>query len=42
MIECPGRVYLIDASLYAPADRKYRDMFRLDGILDSFRCSTPA
>lgn len=38
MVECSDRVFLIDASLYAPGDEKFGYMYRLDMILDTFRC----
>lgn len=40
MVECPERVFLIDAWIYAPVDEKYEEMYRLDLILDTFRCPT--
>lgn len=40
MVECPERVFLLDAWVYAPADEKYEHMYRLDLVLDTFRCPT--
>ena len=42
MVQCPERVFLLDASLYAPADDKFEEMYRLEMILDTFRCTTVA
>ncbi|MFW6201291.1 MAG: DUF4837 family protein [Gemmatimonadota bacterium] len=40
MVECPQRVFLVDAWVYAPADEKYEHVYRLDAVLDSFECPT--
>lgn len=40
LVECPGRIYLIDAWLYAPGVPKYEYMFQLNTIIDSFECAT--
>jgi len=34
----PGRLYLLDAWLYAPGKEKYEYMIQLENIVDSFRC----
>jgi len=39
LIECPDRIYLIDAWLYAPGTNKYEYMYQLNAILDSFECT---
>lgn len=38
MVECPERVFLVDAWVYAPADEKYGHLYHLDRIVDTFRC----
>jgi hypothetical protein len=38
LIECPDRVFLLDAWLYAPRFPKYEYMYQLNTILDSFQC----
>lgn len=40
MVACPERMFLLDAWVYAPADEKYEELYRLDTILDTFRCPT--
>lgn len=39
LVECPDRLFLLDAWLYAPGVAKYEYMFQLNTILDSFRCA---
>lgn len=41
VVVCPeqDRMYLVDASLYAPGKRKYEYMLQLETILDSFACA---
>lgn len=38
LVECPDRLYLVDAWLYAPGRSKYPYMIQLETLLDSFRC----
>lgn len=38
LVDCPDRVFLVDAWLYAPGVPKYEYMYQLKTILDSFRC----
>lgn len=40
-VKCPGqgRLYLVDAWLYAPGQDKYQYMIQLETILNSFRCT---
>lgn len=40
IVECPERVFLIDAWLYAPGQEKYEYMSQFDIILDTFQCPT--
>jgi hypothetical protein len=39
LVECPDRIYLIDAWLYAPASEKYELIAQLELILSTFRCA---
>ena len=41
-VHCPeqGRLYLIDAWLYAPGRDKFEYLFQLETVLDSFRCAS--
>lgn len=39
LVECPERVFLVDAWLYAPASEKYELMFQINRILNTFHCS---
>jgi len=39
LIECPERVFLVDAWLYAPGTNKYEYMYQLNTILNSFECT---
>jgi hypothetical protein len=39
IVDCPDRVFLIDAWLYAPGISKYEYMYQLNTIMDSFECS---
>lgn len=38
LVECPDRIYLVDAWLYAPGRSKYPYMIQLETLLSSFRC----
>ncbi len=42
-VACPaqGRIYLLDAWLYAPGKEKYQYMLQLENILGSFSCGAP-
>lgn len=39
LVECPERLFLLDAWLYAPGIPKYEYMYQLKTILDSFECA---
>lgn len=39
LVQCPDRVFMIDAWLYAPGFAKYEYMYQLNTILNTFACA---